>query len=176
MKTQATAKNSTLSEAADFPAPGALTPAIMATLWEMVSSCQRIARQAEDKGDLKTALAAIKETHRLLMNLAKLDAARLKAQETPKAAKNTAAGAAVGESTVAAAPKPGGQTPQAQTPAGSPADPAREDNRRPLDQNTASTDAATPEPSQAQTVQAAPPRQELPPGARGITNLGNIVW
>jgi hypothetical protein len=150
MKTQATLNHSHLSQPADFPAAGAMTPAIMTALMEMVSQCRGIARQAEERGDLKTALAAIKETHKLLMNLAKLDAARLKAQEARQAAQPAASAA------------------QATAPA-----PEAVASARP---GQAQAGAATPGAGQPNPAPPPARRQELPPNARGITNLGNIVY
>jgi hypothetical protein len=154
-----------LAEPADFPAPGALTPAIMAILVEMVSQCQGLARQAEDKGDLKTALAAIKESHKLLMNLAKLDAARLKAQQTQAAAQTTAP-----------APATAGLAQPGQTKGISPVQPAPEPDRRGKNPQASNPGATGPELGDAKKVPPQPGREDWPPNARGITNLGNYVY
>jgi len=150
MQAQAASNNSPPPEPANFPAPGALTPVIMATLLEMVSRCQNIARQAEEQGNLKIALAAIKETHKLLMDLAKLDAARLKAQ-APQADAQLAA--------------PGGSVTPAQ----------KQDNHgEPRPASPAGVSG--PEPGEPKPVPPQPLRPGWPPNARGITNLGNFVY
>jgi hypothetical protein len=163
MQTQAALNNPVLPVSADFPSPGALTPGIMAALWEMVHTCRNIARQAEDKGDLKTALAAIKETHRLLMNLAKLEAARLKAQQNQPAAQT-------------AAPEPSGSARTGQTQAASPVSPAAEQGQGRENNQGACPPVSGMDPGEAKPAPAQPNRQGWPPNARGITNLGNYVY
>jgi hypothetical protein len=176
MKTQTVQNNTLVSATVDFPAPGALTATIMVALLEMVSQCRGIARQAEEKGDLKTALAAIKETHRLLMDLAKIDAARLKAEQNQPAAKTTGKETAIPAPRAAPAPEPANPAQTAQAQPAAQVTPVRETDRGQVSQNVVATAAAVPEPPQVEAVQAVPQRQQLPPGARGITNLGNIVW
>jgi hypothetical protein len=147
----------------------------MAALLEMVSQCLGLARQAEEKGDLKTALAAIKETHKLLMDLAKLDAARLKAGQPQPAAQTPGQDSAPAPQ-AAKAPAAAASVQPGQTQAAAQVKPAKEQNSRNETPTSCGAGVSGKEPAGSNMAQPKSSSTEWPPNARGITNLGNYVY